>query len=162
MNVPASAVLLSYVILGSYMMSPSVITVPGTDWTEPVLVWITVYMDSGGGKSVLCKHIYEIKEAIRSNLGLTMKDPSWVFEDGSFEKMGAMMEENSCRLLGCYDELSAFLTRINLYSGKSLSNSHELVVFLQLYNGHPWRRDTGKTTFNACCNYQLVVSTNTK
>jgi len=145
MDVPLSAVLLSYVILGSYMMSPSVIKVPQTDWVEPILVWITVCMDSGGGKSILCKHIYEIMEVIRSNLGLTIKDPSWVFEDGSFEKMGAMMEENSCRLLGCYDELSAFLTRINLYSGKSLSNSHELAVLLQLYNGLPWRRDTGNT-----------------
>lgn len=54
------------------------------------------------------------------------------------------MQENSSRLLGIYDELSSFLTQINLYKGRSLSDSHELALFLQLFNGHPWRRDTGR------------------
>ncbi len=71
------------------------------------------------------------------------EDPSWVFDDGSFEKMGALMHSNSARLLGFYDEMSAFLSQINLYRGKGLSDSHELALFLQLYNGHPWRRDSG-------------------
>lgn len=53
------------------------------------------------------------------------------------------MCENSCRLLGFYDELLAFLTQINLCRGHQLSDSHEIALFLQLYNGHPWRRDTG-------------------
>lgn len=57
--------------------------------------------------------------------------------------MGAMMSENACRLFGLYDELSAFLTQLNLYRGRGLTDTHELAVFLQLYNGHPWRRDTG-------------------
>ncbi len=57
--------------------------------------------------------------------------------------MGALMNDNSARLLGFYDELSAFLSQINLYRGRGLSDSHELALFLQLYNGHPWRRDTG-------------------
>ena len=60
--------------------------------------------------------------------------------------MGALMNENSARLLGLYDELSAFLTQINLYRGRGLSDSHELALFLQLFNGHPWRRDTGTCT----------------
>lgn len=54
------------------------------------------------------------------------------------------MSNNSGRLLGLYDELSAFLAQINLYHGRGLSDSHELAIFLQLYNGHQWRRDTGK------------------
>ena len=67
-----------------------------------------------------------------------------MFDDASFEKMGALMSENSGRLLGLYDKLSAFLAQINLYRGRGLSDSHKLAIFLQLYNGHQWRRDTGK------------------
>ena len=54
------------------------------------------------------------------------------------------MAENSCRLLGFYDELSAFLTQINVYQGKGLLDTHEMAIFLQLYNGQHWRRDTSK------------------
>ena len=46
------------------------------------------------------------------------------------------MSKNSGRLLGLYDELSAFLAQINLYRGRGLSDSCELAMFLQLYNGH--------------------------
>ena len=35
------------------------------------------------------------------------EDPSWVFDDATFEKTGALIHENSGRLLGIYDELSA-------------------------------------------------------
>lgn len=143
MNVPPIAVLCGYIIAASFLMSPSFIEVTETDWKEPILVWLTVCMQSGGGKSTLFRHIYKLIEHIRSELGLKNNDPSWVFEDASFEKMGALMRENSCRLLGFYDELSTFLTQINLYHGRALSDSHELALFLQLYNGHPWRRDTG-------------------
>ena len=61
------------------------------------------------------------------------------------------MNENSCRLLGVYDEMSAFLTQINLYRGHGLLESHTLALFLQLYNGHPWRRDTGKDYSTCAC-----------
>ena len=69
-------------------------------------------------------------------------------DDATFEKMGALMQESGSRLLGFFDELSAFLTQINLYKGRNLSDSHELALFLQLFNGHPWKRDTGKVTYN--------------
>ena len=49
--------------------------------------------------------------------------------------MGALMSENSCRLLGLYDEVTSFLCKINLYCGKGLLDTHEMSVFLQLYNG---------------------------
>ena len=44
--------------------------------------------------------------------------------------------------------------QINLYRGRGLSDSHELSLFLQLYNGHPWRRDTGKSASTQC--YQVL------
>ena len=143
MNIPASAVLCSYVTLGSFILSPSVVEIPETDWTEPVLVWQTICMPT---KSTVFRHIYKIIQNIQFKLGFTDEEPSWTFDDASFKKMGALMNANSCRLLGFYDELSSFLTQINLYRGRTLSDTHELALFLQLYNGHPWRRDTGN-----CC-----------
>ena len=57
--------------------------------------------------------------------------------------MGAVMANNDGRLLGLYDELSLFLTQINLYGSKGISDSHDILTFLILYNGHPWTRWTG-------------------
>lgn len=42
-----------------------------------------------------------------------------------------------------YDELTTFLTQLNVYQGKGLSNLNELALFLQLYNGQSWSRNTG-------------------
>ena len=57
--------------------------------------------------------------------------------------MGVLMAENGGRLLGLYDEMSAFLTKIKLYSSRGLTDSHELAIFLELYNANPWTRTTG-------------------
>ena len=35
--------------------------------------------------------------------------------------------------LGLYDELAMFLSQINVFRSKGLSDSHEMAVFLQLY-----------------------------
>ena len=143
---PAISVLCGYTILASYMLSPSIVKVPKTSWEEPVLVWLTVCMRTGSCKSVLFKHISALLQEIRDKCGLSHQDPSWIFDDATFEKMGSMMYENSSRLLGIYDELSAFLTKINIFRGRALSDSHEFSQFLQLYNGHGWRKDTGMMT----------------
>ena len=55
--------------------------------------------------------------------------------------MGVLMAENNGRLLAMYDELSAFLTKIKLYGNRGLSDSHELAMFLELYNANPWTLD---------------------
>ena len=68
----------------------------------------------------------------------------WLLQDATFEKMGALMAENGGRLLGMFDELSTFLTKIKLYSSRGLTDSHELAMFLELYNANPWTRTTGK------------------
>ena len=144
MNLPPLAVLSGYIIVGSYMLSPSVVTIEDTDWNEPVIVWLTICMPTGSGKSSLFRHLFSIIQNARCKCNVNDDDPSWMFDDASFEKMGALMSENSRRLLGLYNELSAFLAQINLYRGRGLPHSHELAIFLQLYNGHQWRRDTGK------------------
>ena len=70
------------------------------------------------------------------------------------------MADNSGRLLGMYDELSAFLTKIKLYGGRRLSDSHELAMFLELYNANPWTRTTGnkKLYKHKPCTQALIVS----
>jgi len=55
--------------------------------------------------------------------------------------MGVLMAENNGRLLAMYDELSFFLTKIKLYGNRGLSDSHELAMFLELYNANPWTLD---------------------
>ena len=70
-------------------------------------------------------------------------DPSWLLSEATFEKMGVLMAENGGRLLGLYDEMSAFLTKIKLYSSRGLTDSHELAMFLELYNANPWTRTIG-------------------
>ena len=42
------------------------------------------------------------------------------------------MAENHSKLLGLYDELSTFLTQINLYKGWGFPDSDDLAEFLQL------------------------------
>lgn len=143
LNVSPTSVLGGYLILGSYVLSPASVKVPGTNWEEPILLWLTISMPTGSGKSTLFRHLCDLLKEIRCLAGVVDTDPTWNMDDATFEKMGALMQENSSRLLGIYDELSAFLTQINLYRGRNLSDSHELALFLQLYNGHSWRRDTG-------------------
>lgn len=60
-------------------------------------------MPTGSGKSILFKHVNSLLQTIRKECGLTNKDPSWTFDDATFEKTGAMMFDNSSRLLGFYD-----------------------------------------------------------
>ena len=69
--------------------------------------------------------------------------------DATCEKMSDLMAANGGRLLGLYDELSTFLTQLNLYRGKGLNLSHEMALFLQLYNGHSWTHSTGMFILNS-------------
>ena len=144
LNVPPTAVLCGYMQLCGYLLSPAVVEVCDKDWVEPALIWITISMPTGSGKSTLFKHLIDLLEKIQQACMVTDDDPSWIFDDASFEKMGALMAANSCRLFGFYDELSAFLSQINLYRGKGLLDTHEMAIFLQLYNGQDWRRETSK------------------
>ena len=139
---PPTAVLGGYIVVASFMLSPSSVKIPGTDWDEPILIWLTVTMPTGSGKSTLFRHLYKLLSKVREKAKIDENEPSWLIDDATFEKMGALMSANCCRILGFYDELS-FLTQINLFRGRQLSDSHELALFLQLFNGHPWRRNTG-------------------
>lgn len=127
----------------SFTMSHSAVQIDGTDWIEPVLVWISICMPTGSGKSSLCKFLKNLVDEARVRLGVDT-DTSWFADDQSFEKMGALMDENNSKLLGLYDELAMFLSQMNVFRGKGVTDSHEVAVFLQLYGGCSWIRKTGK------------------
>ena len=129
--------------LTSYMMSPAIVRVPGTEWSERALVWLSINMPTGSTKSALYKYLHTIIIHVRERCGYTPHDPTWLLGDATCEKMGDLMAANGGHLLGLYDELSTFLSQLNLYRGKGLTLSHELALFLQLYNGHSWTRATG-------------------
>lgn len=64
--------------------------------------------------------------------------------------MGELMSHNDGRLLGFYDELSAFLGKLNISRGRGgISDTHELSKLLELYNGSEWSRSTGKCLWRA-------------
>ena len=124
-------------------------SVQGTDWIEPVIVWLTVGMPTGCGKSSVFRYLLRLIGLTRKKLHIPDGAPSWSLDEATFEKMGALMSDNGGRLLGIYDEMTTFLTQINLYRSRGLADSHDVAVFLQLYNGHPWSRKTGKCLLSA-------------
>ena len=143
-SLPATAVLAGIIMIVGFSMSHSVVEVEGTDWVEPVLVWMAFCMPTGMGKSSLCKFLRKLIGEARRQCGLDGSTSSWLMDDQSFEKMGDLMEKNHWKLLGLYDELSVFLSQVNIFRGRGLSDSHELAVFLQLYGADPWVRRTGE------------------
>ena len=140
---PADAVLAGLLLIVSFSLSHSVVEVQGIDWTEPVLAWLVVCMPTGSGKSTLCKFLRKIIGEARCRAG-NDDEPFWLSDDQSFEKMGELMEENNAKLLGLYDELSMFLSQINVCRGRTLTDSQQVSTFLQLYGADPWVRRTGK------------------
>ena len=85
LNVPPTAVLGGYLVLCSFIISPSTVEVPSTDWSEPVLLWLTVTMPTGSGKSTLFRHLYSLLREVRHIAGMSSDDPAWILDDATFE-----------------------------------------------------------------------------
>ena len=151
-SIPPISVLAGLLVTVGFAMSHSCVHVQGTDWMEPVLLWIAICMPTGSGKSALCKSIVD---TARKECKFTDEDPSWCLDDQSFEKLGAIMADNHGKLLGLYDELSMFLSQINVFRSRGLSDSHELAVFLQLYVASSWTRKTGN--INIHCTVYIIM-----
>ena len=135
-------------MLISYCFSHAVLNRFRKDWFEPMILWIVIVMPTGAGKSTLFKFLRGSLDTVRKRVIASGKDtsnndalPDWAVEEASMEKMGAMMAENGNKLIGLYDEITHFLTQINVYSNHGLSDTHDLAMFLQLYNGLPWSRN---------------------
>jgi len=143
--VAPSAVICGLILLVSFFISHSETCVENTSWVEPAIVWLTVGMPTGTGKSSIFKYLLKVVNLVRQKVKVPDGSASWHLDVATFEKMGALMNENDGRLLGIYDEMTSFLTQINLYKSRGHTDSHDVAVFLQLYNGLPWSRKTGKS-----------------
>ena len=133
--IPPLAVVGSLLTLTSCAISPALDNVPGTDWSEPALIWLSINMPTGSTKSSLYQYLNSVILQVKKQCGCKACDPEWLLGDATCERMGDLMAANGGRLLGLYDELSTFLTQLNVYCGKGLNLSHEMALFLQLYNG---------------------------
>ena len=71
MSVPPGAILAGLLILTSFVLSPSVISVPGTEWTEPALIWLTVCMPTGSRKTTVYQFLRGLLQEIREAAGCT-------------------------------------------------------------------------------------------
>jgi len=84
-----SAVLSGLLVTAGFSMSHASVCIPGTDWVEPVIMWLSIGMPTGSGKSLLYKYLLNLLRKTRLKKGLDEKDPSWLLEEATFEKMGA-------------------------------------------------------------------------
>ena len=64
MSVPPVAILGGLFILTSFIISPAVVTVPGTDWVEPVLIWLTISMPTGSRKTTVYQFLRRLLQDI--------------------------------------------------------------------------------------------------
>ena len=98
LSIPPTAVLASLLGLTSFLISPAIVQVDGTDWKEPVLVWESVCMPTGSGKSPLCTYIEKLLSHIKEKVRDTVP---WLVEDATFEKMGELMAKSNGRIFAC-------------------------------------------------------------
>ena len=135
---PPEAVLTGILLLLSFFASHCSVAVPSTTWMEPALLWITICMPTGSGKSPLYGFLRQLVTTVRNTLGLTNLHLRWLLDEASLEKMGDLMAANDGKMLGLYDELSSFLSQMNIFRGKENDST-----FLSLYNAKSWSCTTG-------------------
>ena len=97
-------------------------------------------MPTGSGKSTLCKYLRKLVQETRLQCGQE-EATYWMLDDQS-EKLGELMQENHWKLLGLYDELLMFLSQINVCRGRTLTDSQQVAIFLQVYGGDQWVQRT--------------------
>ena len=65
MSVPPAAILGGLLILASFVLSPAEVAVPGTDWVEPVLIWLTISMPTGSRKTTIYQFLQGLLQGVR-------------------------------------------------------------------------------------------------
>ena len=71
MSVSPAAILSGLLILTSFVLSPAVVLVPGTNWEEPVLIWLTISMPTGSRKTTIYQFLRRMLQDIRKQSGCT-------------------------------------------------------------------------------------------
>ena len=57
-------------------MSHAIVSVPGTEWVEPVYLWVLISMPTGSGKSILVKYLLTLLEKAGGQCGLNETSPA--------------------------------------------------------------------------------------
>lgn len=65
MSVPPAAILGGLLLLTSFIISPAVVKVPGTDWEEPALIWLTISMPTESRKTTIYQFLRRLLQRIR-------------------------------------------------------------------------------------------------
>ena len=99
MSMPPTAVLSGLSTIVSFMLAHSTVQVEGTQWREPVILWLTIGMPTASSKSSLFHYFFELLRSTRSKCNRKDIHPSWTVEESSFEKMGLLMSNNDAKLL---------------------------------------------------------------
>ena len=142
LSVPPTAVLAGLLTIVGFSMSHATVKVDTSELCEPVLLWISICMPTGCAKSSLYNYLHGLVNKARKK-STQDNGPLWCLGDQSFEKLGELMQENKWKILGLYDELPTFLAQINVCRGRTLAESQQVSIFLQLYGGCEWIRRTG-------------------
>ena len=69
MSIQPPAIFGGLLILSSFVISPAVVTVPGTDWMELVLIWLTISMPTGSRKTTVYQILRGSLQDIRCMAG---------------------------------------------------------------------------------------------
>lgn len=84
-------------------MSPAVVEVPETDWTEPALVWLAINIPTGSTKSALYHYLHSIILQVRAKCRYTSRDPAYVCLAMRLVKNKRFNGTNGGCLLGLYE-----------------------------------------------------------
>ena len=109
MSMPPTAVSTGLMVIVSFMLAHSHVNVEGTQWMEPVVLWVTIGMPTGSGKSSLFNCFLGLLRDVRLKFNRKDIHPSWTVEESSFEKMGALM---ACLLYTSPSPRDATLSRM--------------------------------------------------
>lgn len=69
MSMPATAVLSGLLVIVSFFLAHSTVEVDGTQWVEPVIVWIAIGMPTGSGKLSLFNYFLTLIRQVRHQCG---------------------------------------------------------------------------------------------
>ena len=64
MSVPPGVILGGLSILTSFVISPTIVTVPNTDWEEATLIWLTISMPTGSRKTTIYQFLRRLLQDI--------------------------------------------------------------------------------------------------
>ena len=76
-----TAVISGLTSIMSFMLAPSTVFVDGTEWSEPVIVWISIGMPTGSGKSALFNYFLGLLRDVRKKCNRKDIHPAWTVEE---------------------------------------------------------------------------------